>query len=245
MNNKILSIIVGIIFLGNSTFAKAALADFSMPSSVSTSLNDIMGFFTADKSSAQNRENKNYTFNVQMLAGEDFGFGYHDKSRKGFQFGKFLDSQSLILFNYSNGGYNSGNYFYNFSNSSSSFGVQYKKFFGNSFFVQSGLNYETFKSDYAEIFEDSSTGLLIPSGSTLDINSLLFVLKIGNHWQWSNFTLGCDWLTLEMPSFTTFNRERVWGKFQANSLASIREDKSYYTEHGALTFGKINLGVSW
>ena len=66
-----------------------------------------------------------------------------------------------------------------------------KWFFANSFYVDGGLTYEAWKAKYPVLA--SSTGF---ATETLDgsVNNIGASVHIGNQWQWTGFTLGCDWL---------------------------------------------------
>ena len=80
--------------------------------------------------------------------------------------------------------------------------IFYKKFNGNSFYVKPLVFYRNMDIDEKEgtdyVFSDFGVGI-----------------SIGNQWQWSNFTIGCDWVGVNSRLATldykdSKNSERVF-----------------------------------
>ncbi len=71
-----------------------------------------------------------------------------------------------------------------------------KYFIGNSFYAIGGLGQRTI--GFTADLDASSVGGAKKKVS-VDTSSTGLSLGIGNHWQWSGFTLGCQWLGYFMP----------------------------------------------
>lgn len=65
-----------------------------------------------------------------------------------------------------------------------------KKFFGNSFYVKPEAYYRKQKL----VTETKHTYSRLTSSRAGDYTDVGLSLKIGNQWQWENFTIGCDWI---------------------------------------------------
>ena len=72
---------------------------------------------------------------------------------------------------------------YRESYSSYSLGADYTSFVGNSFYSRAGLHYRAVKRQ--------NESLRTAEENYRDIH---LRVSIGNQWQWSNFTLGVDWI---------------------------------------------------
>lgn len=66
--------------------------------------------------------------------------------------------------------------------------VNYKRFFGNSFYIKSGIYY---KNQKTQIAKDE---LRDHPERTEKLEALGLDLRIGNQWQWDHFTVGIDWI---------------------------------------------------
>jgi hypothetical protein len=82
--------------------------------------------------------------------------------------------------------------------------VKAKKFFGNSFYVDGGIGYETWEVSYPVAVDSGSYDTRQLSGN---VQNTGVELHIGNQWQWDGFTLGCDWVGyfLSLNTSTSFN----------------------------------------
>lgn len=78
--------------------------------------------------------------------------------------------------------------------SASTIGTHYKRYVGNSFYYRAGLDVRDIAIRY--------NGALRYITSTRDIaatSDLTAAFVIGNQWQWPRFTLGVDWVGLNIP----------------------------------------------
>ena len=74
-----------------------------------------------------------------------------------------------------------------------SVGVHYKRFFSDTFYLKTGLDYRGVK------YQGDASADFVSVAGTSGVVSVL----IGNQWQWQNFTLGCDWVGMGIP-FASF-----------------------------------------
>lgn len=155
------------------------------------------------------RINKKLNINAQL-----FGGGPVKTSGPGLSVGYFIDRNSLVLLELTNGQTSyflsnswADNYEFNEKIKSTSLGVHFKKFTGNSFYWKIGLDYSrlTAENSYKKW---SFTGT---NYSTLEGNLLTASLSLGNQWQWENFTLGCDWIGIASPITQSISKRDLSG----------------------------------
>ncbi len=84
-----------------------------------------------------------------------------------------------------------------------SIAIQYKRYFGNSFYAAPELfylrSYEEINGFWADVFN-------INQREYASYKSLGAGVRIGNQWTWKNFTLGCDWIGIGQR-FGTFHKD--------------------------------------
>ena len=68
--------------------------------------------------------------------------------------------------------------------------INYKKFFGQTFYIKPSVYY---KSQNIVKSTSSIGGVLVDKEAGY-VHDLGIGFKVGNQWQWSKFTLGCDWI---------------------------------------------------
>ena len=161
-------------------------------------------------SSLDLRKGKSYIATVELLG---IGTGLLSSS-SGVNFGAYRDSDSLIEFS-AVVSTNSGSSFSTNKSTDSDtkmdnqtaedgrafdIAIRYKQFFGNSFYGYIGPAYRQTEATL-KLRSTSSAGV---TSSSVDIASaamrdLGLDGAIGNAWQWSNFTMGCDWIGLHVP----------------------------------------------
>lgn len=101
-----------------------------------------------------------------------------------------------------------------FEGNAVSFGA--KKFVGNSFYVDSSLFYYSAKYTDKNAYDSNFS----PIGTQItEFKRAGAMIKIGNQWQWENFTLGTDWIG--------YGSQIADLGSKGNRLD--REDKSYFT----------------
>ena len=168
-------------------------------------------------------------------AGFDAGFGLRSQMREGkLGFSLFLDPNTVLQFNLFSlrGDINEetdmevdGDRVYLMGVKTklkgSAVSGLYKRFFGNSFYAGAGLDFSKVEGTYyisRDVLgtdDNLETDLGHYAKTSLD-------LRIGNQWQWNNFTLGTDWVGLLLP----LNVEKEFKNAAANSgetLDSIEE----------------------
>jgi hypothetical protein len=98
-----------------------------------------------ENSSEHNRLNKKWVAQWQL-----FGAGPNGSSQSAAIVGYHLDRNSVVQAEVGGGGYSQSGLFANqkFSLSGNSYGVHYKKFFSNSFYVKAGVDYRTIDYSY-------------------------------------------------------------------------------------------------
>lgn len=86
-----------------------------------------------------------------------------------------------------------------------------KWFFGNSFYLTGGAGISRFAASSTRTTfttvggnedSDSDSFVAVEETESYDNTSLVAELGIGNHWQFSSFTLGCDWAGAVVPIAT-------------------------------------------
>lgn len=110
-------------------------------------------------------------------------YGYdHKVTGTQVKFSKFLDQDSLIGLKGGEGTHDGNEE----EDTQTVFGLEYKYFTGNSFYLAPEIYY----LNYSE--NDKTPTLFDNENETVKTVGLSF--KIGNQWQWSNFTMGVDWI---------------------------------------------------
>lgn len=139
-------------------------------------------------SSEDSREGKHFTFLFSPVAIAPLV----NVSSGGLEVGLFLGPNEILSIQkrpYQNlfGGSDYGSTF-----SGVSYGLHFKHFLGDSFYVTTGLDYYEYGEGSGRI--SSSTPRSYVNG-----NAVAVEFAIGNHWQWNGFSLGCDWFGLLFP----------------------------------------------
>ena len=121
--------------------------------------------------------------------------------------------------------------------------AEYHRFVANSFYYFAGTGFSTLTSRH--------TGITLASGSfdtyqsTQSSTSLIAQGGIGNRWQFTSLTLGCDWVAYAKPLFQISSS----GTYdEAASDEDRAYDKSSFTSqasNGILTNVRFHIGVSF
>lgn len=192
-------------------------------------------------SSEHMRIDKKYQVNGYL-----FGIGPNIASTTGVEAGLFLDKDSLLLAQITQ-----GNSRYNYSSSygsdykfdTTSVGVHYKKFVSNSFYVKLGGDYRT--ADYSYKYR-SSLGSNYDTDRSFKGTSTAITFQIGNQWQWENFTIGCDWVGYTMPVLSNISSENVTSPSDyAYDLKRNQEEQDTLVKNGHLNLLRFYLGLSF
>jgi hypothetical protein len=159
--------------------------------------------------SFENRESKKFQLAIGMLGHEYIGTNAITLSA-----GYFLDPQSILLVRYSN--LNGRGLDDDDSATLRAVTLGYRRFVANSFNLTPSVYYKrtTQKDNFTwftttsktEVYEDIGIGF-----------------RIGNEWQWENFTLGCDWFGINrtMKVLNEKNVDDNWELFDTNSKYSF------------------------
>lgn len=149
-------------------------------------------------SSEHNRIDKNYAVELQVL-----GIGWRaSSSGAGISGGWFIDRNQILYVDFASssalGGRTSSSSTWGskYDTKATALGVRYKNFFSNSFYGSVGLSYNSVKFNYSYKSSVSSSFDVDRSfdGQSTDLN-----IAIGNQWQFTNFTIGCDWFGYQIP----------------------------------------------
>lgn len=148
-------------------------------------------------SSEHNRINKKFETSAILLGSGPNATG----GNSGISIGYYFDLNKMIILEGTGNTHNqNGNAFYSSSSSggnisshaftkTSSYGIHFKHFTGNSFYYRIGADYRTVEYKYN--FQSEEMGF--------NGDSITASFYIGNQWQWDSFTLGCDWVGLSAP----------------------------------------------
>lgn len=186
-----------------------------------------------------------------MVAGEVIGQGPSGAYGQGVNFGILFNDRSMLTIEL-NGGRSSigessdsdGNYLWDGQEIKSgySFGVGYKHFLANSFYIKTGLDLRTFQYKYVNTPWNSSSAA---TSRKFSGDSAAVSFSVGNQWQYDYFTMGCDWFGLEAPFVS-----RIYDvSYSSNTTGADREDhrrdmNRYVTGLGA-TFLRFYLGATF
>lgn len=115
-----------------------------------------------------------------------------------------------------------------------SVGVHFKKFIGRTFYFKAGADVNRFTEDYVGYPSTNTYGF--------DSDSVSTSIVIGNQWQISNFTIGCDWVGATLPISSNIKSEYASTTYNKTDLES---DKSRYLKNTGLQLVRFYLGASW
>ncbi len=194
----------------------------------------------AHDSSAYNRLDKTVDLDVIL-----FGIGPSLSLTTGIDVGYFLSRNSLLILEATSGKLGasisaSGSQIGASSDlKTSSIGLHFKHFSGNSFYYRTGIDYR--RAEYSYTFTN---------GSAIDFerfkgSSGAVDFQIGNQWQWSNFTLGCDWIGLSLPFASAISDEQLSGTAPAYYADWLKNDEDTFVKKLTLNLLRFYLGASF
>lgn len=187
--------------------------------------------------SEMNRKNKKFAITAQPA-----GIGPTGGFSNALTFGLFLEPNAVLEFEY----LKANNYFFfgdilgSLKAETKNLGVYYKQFAGNSFYGRLGGNYRWV--DYAY---SSSTWLSGDSSEKYSFKGSALVASagIGNQWHFEGFTLGCDWVGIEIPLASQFSDESYSGTYGTES--EFNDRKTRYVKDISLNLVHFYLGASF
>lgn len=192
-------------------------------------------------SSEHMRINKDY-----MLTAQPYGYSVAPVQSAGINGGLYLDSNSLLQFELSKGvttltvSTDSNTTTASADLESFMAGVNYKRFFGNSFYLKAGADYR--RIGFSNLIHSSSFNNI--HGEIVNNDTLVGNIAIGNQWQWETFTMGCDWIGVNPPLInlkTEANTANLTA-YQKQDIEDIWKDLGKTTSY---QFMRVYLGASF
>ncbi len=120
-----------------------------------------------------------------------FGGSYRSAPTKAIEIGYFINKDEVVSLQFTdlpdNDSFNSRD-----SEGGSALSVDYKIFTGNSFYIKPGIYYRNQKDITGYTYNNSIEDWVTRDFAEIEDIGVNF--RIGNQWQWSNFTVGCDWI---------------------------------------------------
>lgn len=183
-----------------------------------------------EDTSEANRVGKSYLLTAQVL-----GSAVSPVPSAGVNAGIYIDRNSLIEAQFSHG---TVSYLF-FDIEATTFGVNYKHFFSNSFYARMGGAYRKILLKNAWFLFSNRT--ISEVGS---VESLAADLAIGNQWQWQNFTLGCDWIGYMAPIATLSKKYDPYGA-TGQDLKDLDDSWDRLANVGSFQLLRFYLGASF
>lgn len=129
--------------------------------------------------------------------------------------------------------------FFTWSYKKSIFDAKFKHFFTNSFYMDGGLGLESYEITYDVYTNGGSTIVKTLNGTASNIGA---EIHIGNQWQWTGFTIGCDWAGYFMAlskSFTGGAADGVDADNKADQESMVQGNLNAGSAH------LVRLYVGW
>lgn len=188
-----------------------------------------------EDSSEYNRIDKKYNFGVEILGINSLGL-----LGTGAQVGYFIDRNSLVMLDVTSSSLNTS-YWNEYLYTGYTAGAHYKHFYGNSFYFRAGIDQRNIemkvKSRY--ILTDDYIN------RNFEVESTAASIVIGNQWQWSNFTLGCDWYGLSVPLRSSVKSEYLSANADDYDRKRIKEDEDQFSKNSRTQGLRFYLGASF
>lgn len=164
-----------------------------------------------DESKMQ-RENKKYLINASL-----FGVSFLTFSSS-LEFGYYLSIDEILSLQLT--GLNDRNSIEGQSEDGFAVELGYKMFVSNSFYIKPELYY---RAQNREVEYD----YLIDRYEFKDFKDIGIFFKIGNQWQWDNFTIGCDWLGI------------------GRTVLALEDSDDYFDRSAEISYLNFYLGMSF
>jgi hypothetical protein len=178
--------------------------------------------------SEQNREGKHFTVAAQLTGGRTYmGNG------QGVSMGFFVDPDFLIQLEV---GKNDGDLWWD-EVKTTSVGLYGKSYLSNSFYMQFGLDHTTITAEHEYLWTTADDKVAYGFEGSVTSASLM----IGNQWQWSHFTLGCDWFGILVPISHSVSSEYADSDMSDSSKNHQRE----YLQDTSYQFLRFNVGYTF
>ena len=232
---KRLLLTLATILLSNHSFATTESEDINSVKSV-TNVNSENFIFEGP--SDANRVDKTITATAQV-----YGIGPSLGLSSGLDLGYFLNHKSLILLEATIG---DDQDFGKIGNNliTNSIGVHIKRFFGNSFYLRTGLDQRHISYNYNHFSNsDFDNSRYYKGPHSFEASSTALSLALGNEWQWQYFTLGCHRIGVVQPIATQFQNENNGG--DVNNSAELKSDENRLVSKANFEAFRFYLGASF
>jgi hypothetical protein len=191
-----------------------------------------------EDSSEYNRLGKTFTATVQL-----WGAGPTSALTQGLAAGYFLDRNTILSLEVTNNGSNSHFQGSGYDLEATSVGLHLKRFVGNSFYLKLGIDQRQVKSkynwNYSSEFSEASEVREFEGQSTAAS------FAIGNQWQWSGFTMGCDWFGLVLPISSQITREYLSSSTKDYDRSRLKESEDQQLKNTIAQGLRFYLGASF
>lgn len=197
-----------------------------------------------EDSSEHMRLDKKHLLQLSSTSSSRIGLLFGVKSS--FTYGRFLNRNDLVLLGLGSG---SGSDIFSelFAQTVQTkmkfVNVGYRHFFGNSFYLSTGLEYQELSHEGTERSWFSSKHDIL-NYSRLSLKIWNASLAIGNQWQWQNFTIGVDWLGILAPIASQEADFQNTSKDPEYADAH-RERSQHLTRYSEIYLLGLNIGASF
>lgn len=177
--------------------------------------------------SASHREGKSVVLTAQPI-----GIGPTTLISQGLSAGFFIDRDSLIQVDFTTNADDDYEGLW-WNTKIRNLSVTWKQFLGNSFYFKGGLEQRWAEESY----DYSSSSKYEFKGNSTNLRA-----AIGNQWQFSGFTLGCDWFGLSQPI-----RHKVTSSSysSASNQDQVERYSKDYLEDTTFTFVHFYIGMAF
>lgn len=185
-------------------------------------------------SSRDNRQNMHV-----MVVANPLGIGPSGGIEQGGGIGVFLGRDTILQIEVGDGNTSTEFLEQVTKKHTNSASLNLKHFVGNSFYIKGGLDHRHIRvHEYDAYPSNGASPLYYEFGADVVAAGLV----IGNQWQWSGFTLGCDWFGVSQPVSKKFIDERASSESDAKSMRKAQTD---YVASVALQGLRLYLGASF
>lgn len=180
-------------------------------------------------SSAEARQNKRYHL------GADAGFPVFPLPGVALSAGYYFTPRTLIGAEITRSKLSLG--FVNVN--ATTFGLHYKRFFGNSFYMKAG-------GDYRQVILGGPDVPLIdlPTSNVGEARSLALTGAFGNQWHWERMSFGVEWAGLMIPVDTIESRPAP-GSFNVSEQADLDWVWERVARTWSVQFLRLQVGASF
>ncbi len=92
---------------------------------------------------------------------------------------------------------------------------------------------------------DEQYGYLSGDGYKISGNVGSAIFAIGNHWHWKSFSIGCDWIGVNMPYYSNVTGQKIVSDKATLTSKWAKEDTAKYITDSAFLALNFYLGFSF